>query len=799
MMNLDFERQQSYSLSIIVYDDDQQEDTTTLLITLEDANEFVPTTDSSEYLLNISQATAIGSSVLHLKAVDRDNKFSSIISYTITESDSNLFIVDTGGTVRVSETLIVSTVHLTVAISDGELNSTTLIEITIHPPSYTGPLFESQTYQFSLSEATDVGTIVGSVAVTKPANNLSIVSNGNDVPFQIDNGGDIILIQELDYEETLYYVLNVLASGPLGDIYTVLTITVLDYNDNPPLFDNTDYEITLSEFTPITQALLTLSAYDLDSPGINSDVKFDIASGGEYISLNPLTNTLTLSKALDRETNDEITAVLTVSNHLATPVLQTTATVVLTVTDENDNSPQFSQVLYETRVVETTSIGSQVVQVIASDIDDSLNADIVYSITFQDHPSSFGIDQETGAIYTRVSLSGKAGEVYRISVMAADGGVPIPRSVTAEVFVTVFKENLFDPVFSQDIYNISVEETQPVNSVVLTVTATDPDYGDNAVRYTMESDEDIPFVLSPTGSLILTSPLDYVEADFHNLSISATDFGTPARTTDIEVNIAIIDVNNHSPVFSSNSYSTSITENIPILTTVLQVSATDVDAASITYQITVNHMVNGAAVFAINNAGEIFTIGNIDREHSDILELLVSAIDNGYDHQRSTSVPVTITVNDLNDEHPIFNQSEYSIDVIRLTPAQQSILTVAAYEVDILGDKLEYSIVSQTIDGLFAIGRYSGIITTAIGMPEDVQNHTSIIVSVSDGNHTSTVTIQVTTVDNGTFCENNGKQTKSQFDAIPLSFIFCRPLYYCVSSQTELPILWQYCYMPGIL
>ena len=112
-----------------------------------------------------------------------------------------------------------------------------------------------------------------------------------------------------------------------------------------------------------------------------------------------------------------------------------------------------------------------------------------------------------------------------------------------------------------------------------------------------------------------------------------------------------------------------------------------------------------------------------------------------------------IDVNDINDEAPIFNQSEYSVDIIRLLPPGQQVITVYAYDTDILSDKLIYNISFQSIPELFTIDATTGVITTAYTVPEDVLNSTNISVTVHDGVQTSSVIVNVNAVDDGTFCE----------------------------------------------
>ena len=342
-----------------------------------------------------------------------------------------------------------------------------------------------------------------------------------------------------------------------------------------------------------------------------------------------------------------------------------------------------------------------------------------------------------------------------MSLLVSDFGNPSPRTDTTTLFVSVLKDNLYSPIFSQlDGYSALIEETVNIGVSILQVSATDGDSDD--IFYSINpQDYDVPFFISSsTGTIYLSSSLDYILQSVYYFKVIATDSGKPARTAETQINITIIDVNNHSPEFSQNSYEVDIIENIRVGSFVLQVNASDVDAVSLVYTITVNYQQNDINTFSINETtGMIYTAAHINREANPTIELLVSAIDTGYSIQRSTSIPIYITVNDINDEIPLFNQTEYNISVIRLLPAGQVVATISAYDIDILSKDLIYAIESQTIEGLFSIDSSSGIIKTNSTVPEDVMNNTVIIVSAYDGNQTSNVSVLVSAVNDGTFCE----------------------------------------------
>ena len=763
--SLDIESVPTYSLSLLVHDngDIKRYDTAVLTILLQDINEHSPHYFIHSYTLNISEETAIGTPIAYLIAMDLDSNNDESVLYTIAISNTNNFAISEAGTLYVYQILNVGTFNLTINASDSVFTRQITVEITVHSRSYTGPLFQSPTYYYEISEATHINATVGTVSLSSNIDLLAFVTpdqNHSNIAadhFKINNNGSIILIDQLDFETSPYYVLNLQATSSFGQtVYTIITVLVVDYNDHPPLFSSSEFTIFLSELTPPGTSIITLQTYDLDSPGVNSDTRIQLVEGHETFSLNEYTKVVSLKQPLDRELEDTLIITVNATNYLASPLLYSMVTIQITVSDENDNDPHFSEIFYSTNVFETTPVDTVVAITEATDIDEGSNAELVYSITYQSSPGAFDINHNNGSVYSKINFDGMEGSLFTVSIMVADHGSPIPRVDTTILFVTVFKDNLEAPVFSQrDGYALSIDETQPVGSSVLQVSALDPEYNTSAVYYSIQSDLLLPFAISPTsGVIMILKKLNYSTNNFYSISLSATDFGNPPKSTTTQLNVTIIDINNHSPVFDAITYFINVTENVPSGTFVLQVHATDVDAVSILYKITVNHLVNGINAFNINETtGKIVIATPINREVSPTIELLISAIDTGYSIQQSTSVPVIIDINDINDETPIFNQSEYSVDVIRLLPPGQQVITVHAYDTDILSDKLIYSISSQSIPGLFTIDATTGVITTAYTVPEDVLNSTNISITVHDGAQTSTVIVNVIAVDDGTFCE----------------------------------------------
>lgn len=754
---LDYKQKSSYSLTIVASDRGPHvlSSACQLVITIIDVNEEAPVIYSSNYYLNVSQFTAIGTTVAHLSAYDPDSDLVSL-TYSIT-STTDSFGVTSEGEVYVQSTLVSGHYAATVSIRDGQHESNVTLGISVYDLVYTGSTFDLPTYMFNIPEDISVTGFVGTVTVNGEFDSIDfILPEGEFIQetneFSISSSsGRLTTVHTLDREEVPYYVMNVRIIQDSNELFTIATITVMDVNDNPPLFDNDKYSITLSEWTQLGTNVLTLTTTDADSPGINTDTTLTITEGGEYFELDPLTDTLILAHEIDRELTDSVTVVILANNSDADIVQSSTTQVLITVGDENDNSPEFNQTNYQVNVFDTTPVGYNLLTLSATDRDIGMNSQLVYSISHQSSPNSVVINRTSGVIQTNKIFKDLVGSELEISVLVADMGVPTPRTSSAILVITVLNTNLYSPVFSQpEGYAISIEETIDIGSSVIEIVATDKD--NDTVSYSVMTN-DVPFTVSSlSGVLTVSGKLDYLKQSYYSFIIAATDSGIPEKTSTTYANISIIDINTYSPTFVQD-YETEIFENSTVGSIVTQVKATDPDAVSIQYVITVNYPEGGTKWFRINETtGEIFINSPVNRELKEQVTLIVSAIDTGYPVQRSTSTNVVIDIIDVNDEYPVFTASPYMVDVIRLTPLDYPITQVVAHDSDISSDVIRYRVEYQPVHDLFTVHSVSGWITTSSIVPENITNSTIIIVSAFDGDQRTNVTVNVRAVTDGTFC-----------------------------------------------
>ena len=763
---LDYETTPTYSLILMVTDngtDFKFADTATLSITVTDVNEYPPVFPVDTYYVNVSDNAVVGTPLGYFLALDGDVYADDQIRYSLMDGGS-LFGVDVlEGTLFVSSPLTPGVFVLTLQATDGAYVTMVTVHVTVVPLSVaaTLPLFQPAAFRFEISESAMSGSIIGDLNTQGAV----IMQSTGQTMFEVDNEGQVILAGELDYESANVYVLNAVSYGASSvPLYAVMTILVQDANDNPPLFTNMEYFLTVSELVEVGSTLLMLGAHDADSARENTEFQFNLITeeGGRIddFSLDPSTGELVVARPLDYETQSVYVLSANVTNHLASPMLQSSTQIYVELQDENDNDPQFSEPFYRTQILESAPIGMEVLVLEATDADSGSNADLVFSILHINVPLLFIINETSGAIVTNATFDVDTDITasYIISAAVSDRGSPQPRIDTATIFIEVLQDNIYPPEFiPSEGYSVIVPETLPVGGVVAQISAYDPDLPNDtlSVAFSISSgDSEGKFDIDPsTGLISLASSLDFDEETLYVLTVQATDFGSPSQFSVGVVNVTVQDINNHDPEFDSPVYEFPIFENITVGTRLFQVSATDPDTVDISYQITVNaYDGNGTQLFTIDPiTGFVYTASPIDREFADELEILVSAIDSGYPTRRSSSQLATFPVLDLNDNPPIFDQSEFIIPVVRLLGPAQFAGVVSATDADLVSQDLEYSIAVDSSSGLFIINSTTGELTTTGRVPESETSY-QMVVNVFDGLFESNVSVTIQLINDGDFC-----------------------------------------------
>ncbi len=384
-------------------------------------------------------------------------------------------------------------------------------------------------------------------------------------------------------------------------------------NSHAPFFPRSiPHSIQIEEGLPLEHTILQLKAIDPDA-GYNGKLLYVISSGntGGVFKVDTYTGELTILDDLDRETRSIYDLNVTVQD-MGKPSKSAFTMLHIQVMDINDFAPQFDRTSYTVGISEDIRLNTTILQVTALDKDVGKNAEITYSIITD--TSDFRINAKSGVIYVAKSLDRERQEKYQVYVQAKDGSPD--RSLSSSVLVTIKLHDINDnaPKFQPEIYHVRVREDLPVGTVVMAITAHDPDLaGGGTVRYSLQSGMGGKFEINrQTGTIRIASKLDYETQQMYNMTARARDRGEPSLHSRCHIYLEVIDVNEnlYAPRFEDFVFQGKIAENMPRNTSVLELKVTDddvynPDASPKDYKVTFSiRNGTGLGIFTIDNLGE---------------------------------------------------------------------------------------------------------------------------------------------------------------------------------------------------
>ncbi len=378
-----------------------------------------------------------------------------------------------------------------------------------------------------------------------------------------------------------------------------VVITVDDVNDHAPRFPQPVTQISFSEgSTPGSRVLLD-SAEDRDQ-GDNGRVRdYTILSGNEAgrfklsVSTNPDSQAaylhLETREALDREERSSYLLNISASDR-GIPALTGYMQLTINILDINDNAPEFTESEYRARINESVATGSFVTQVAARDRDTGDNARVSYYLAGDQagdtDTDQFNIDEETGVLTTNQPLACRD-NLCHVRLVARDHGSP-RQDVRTSLKVELIDANDHDPQIlfryfpDQTAKFATVEENAKPGNLVSAITVTDKDKGDNGKTSVqiVAGNSQGHFRLDSRGGIHIVrvdSELDRETVRLYNLTVVAEDKGVPPRTSTAFLIIHVNDINDHSPVFSEDTYTAVLTESAAIGSFVASPLALDED------------------------------------------------------------------------------------------------------------------------------------------------------------------------------------------------------------------------------
>ncbi|MBZ3882355.1 Protocadherin Fat 3 [Sciurus carolinensis] len=533
-------------------------------VTVSDVNDNSPVCDQSAFTALFPEDIPSNKIILKVSAKDADIGSNGDIRYSLYGSGSNEFFLDPeSGELKTSSLLDrerVPAYNLIARATDGggrfcQSNIHLILEDVNDNP----PLFSSDHYNTCVYENTATKALLTRVQAVDPDIGInrkvvySLADSANGF-FSIDSSsGIIVLEQHLDREQQSSYNITVRATdqspGQSLSSFATVTITVLDINDNPPVFERRDYLVTVPEDTSPGTQVLAVFATSKDI-GTNAEITYLIRSGNEQgkFRINPKTGGISVSEILDYELCRRFYLVVEAKDG-GTPALSAAATVSINLTDVNDNPPKFSQDVYSAVISEDALVGDSVILLIAEDVDSQPNAQIHFSIVSGDRDNEFAVDPVLGLVKVKKKLDRERVSGYSLLVQAIDSGVPAMSS-TATVNIDISDVNDNSPVFTPANYTAVIQENKPVGTSILQLVVTDRDSFHNGPPFTfsiLSGNEEEEFVLDPHGILRSAVVFQHTESPEYVLCVQAKDSGKPQQVSHSYIRVRVIEESIHKP------------------------------------------------------------------------------------------------------------------------------------------------------------------------------------------------------------------------------------------------------------
>lgn len=740
----------------------------TLTVTVSDTNDHDPVFEQQDYKENVRENLEISYEVLTVRATDGDAPVNGNILYSILNGNGSddVFEIDSrSGVIRTRGPVDRETVEsyvLLVEANDqgrdpGPRSATATVHIVVEDDNDNAPQFSERRYIVQVPEDLTPNTEILQVNATdqdRGSNavvHFSIMSGNTRGQFYIDaQTGKLDLVSQLDYEMNKEYTLRIRAQDggrpPLSNISGLVTVQVLDINDNAPIFVSTPFQATVLENVPLGYSVIHIQAVDADS-GDNSRLEYWLTETTPNFpfAINNSTGWIVVAAELDRESVDFYSFGVEARDH-GTPVMSSSASISMTVLDVNDNNPDFTQKAYHMRLNEDAAVGTSVVTVSA--VDQDINSVVTYQISSGNTRNRFSITSQSGGglITLALPLDYKLERQYVLSVTASDG----TRFDMAKVYINVTDANTHRPVFQSSHYTVNINEDRPVGTTVVVISATDEDTGENA-RITYYMDDSIPqfSIDSDSGAVTTQMELDYEDQVSYTLAITARDNGIPQKSDTTYLEILVNDVNDNAPRFLRDRYLGSVMEDVPVYTSVVQVSATDQDSGlngRVIY--TFQGGDDGDGDFIIEStSGIVRTLRRLDRENTATYNLQAFAVDKGLPPLK-TSVDILVTILDVNDNPPVFEKDEFDIFVEENSPIGLVVAHISATDPDEGSNaQIMYQIVEGNIPEVFQLDIFTGELMALMDLDYEARSEYVIVVQATSAPLVSRATVHIRLID----------------------------------------------------
>uniref|UniRef100_A0A665UMX5 Cadherin domain-containing protein n=1 Tax=Echeneis naucrates TaxID=173247 RepID=A0A665UMX5_ECHNA len=732
---LDREQQAVHNLILTAVDGGTpaRSGTASVIVRVMDTNDNAPTFEKKIYNINLLENSPIGSLVIHLNATDLDEGSNSEITYS--------YSLYTSEKTQETFNLNPSTGEITVR---GMLNYEDF------------RIYDMESFQSPVNENIKLDTVIA-------------VVNREKVP---------------EYDIT--FTVTDRGAPPLSDNET-MTLELLDVNDNVPQFPQSFYTIRVMENNAPGALLSSLTAFDPDLHENQYLVYFilekEIAntSMSMLFSINPENGNL--YKALDREQQAVHNLILTAVDG-GVPTRTGTASIIVRVLDVNDNAPSFEKDRYVVDVMENSPIGSLVMKLNATDLDEGSNSEIGYSYslyTSERTQNMFNLNPENGEIRVKEMINYEDVKLYEMEIIASDKGQnSLSGQCKLKIQVTDMNDN--HPEISIKSFRSPIKEDEAIDTVIAVVSVSDKDSGDNGV-VDLHIPDNMPFKLRESSDnyyeLVVSEALDREKVPEYDITFTVTDRGAPPLSDNETMTLELLDVNDNVPQFPQSFYTIRVMENNAPGALLSSLTAFDPDLHEnqyLVYFILEKEIANTSMsmLFSINpENGNLYALKTFDYEIEKEFLFHIEARDSG-SPPLSSNVTVHIIIVDQNDNAPVIvspwraHGSVVEEKIPRSTDKGSLVAKVIALDTDsVHNSRITYQFLQVTDATLFSLDQYNGEIRTMRMFSYRDPRHQRLVVVAKDNGEpalSATVTIKLSTVETAVKAYSDMTEVPLEYD-----------------------------------
>ncbi|XP_041500528.1 protocadherin alpha-10 [Microtus oregoni] len=495
---------------------------------------------------------------------------------------------------------------------------------------------------------------------------------------------ELVLKKPLDRERAseLHLVVKATDGGKPELTGTLeLHITVLDVNDNAPVFDRAVYRVKLVENARNGTLVVKLNASDLDE-GSNSHILYSFATDVSpkteaTFHIDSVSGEIKVSGKIDFE-EASLWKIQAEAVDKGSPPMFGHCTILIEVLDINDNAPELIITSLSLPVREDAPLGTVIALISVTDRDSIVNGQVTCSLTPHVPFKLVSTFKNYYSLVLDSALDRETTPDYKVVVTARDGGSP-SLWATASVSVEVADVNDNSPTFAQPEYTVFMKENNPPGAHIFTVSAMDADAQENAlVSYSLverrvgeRSLSSFVSVHAESGKVFVLQPLDHEELELLQFQVSARDAGVPSLGSNVTLQVFVLDENDNAPtllphgaVGAGGAVSEFVPRSVGSGHVITKVRAVDADSgynAWLSYELQTSAG-NSRSLFRVGlYTGEISTTRALDEADALHQRLLVLVKDHG---EPALTATATVLVSLLENSQAPKTSSKALVDAI---------------------------------------------------------------------------------------------------------------------------------------